>query len=50
MFDKKGVLKDFTKFTGKHLCQSLSVLQPAKILENLFCRAPRGDCYEILID
>ena len=23
MFCKKGVLKNFTKFTGKHLCQSL---------------------------
>ena len=22
---KKGVLKNFTKFTGKHLCQSLSI-------------------------
>ena len=24
VFYKKGVLKNFTKFTGKHLCQSLS--------------------------
>ena len=23
MFCKKGVLRNFTKFTGKHLCQSL---------------------------
>ena len=23
VFSKKGVLKSFTKFTGKHLCQSL---------------------------
>ena len=23
MFCKKGVFKNFTKFTGKHLCQSL---------------------------
>ena len=23
VFCKKGVLKNFTKFTGKHLCQSL---------------------------
>ena len=23
MFYKKGVLKNFAKFTGKHLCQSL---------------------------
>ena len=24
---KKGVLKDFTKFTGKHLCQSLFLIK-----------------------
>ena len=24
MFCKKGVLRNFTKFTGKHLCQSFS--------------------------
>ena len=37
MFCKKGVLKNFGKFTGKHLCQSLFYLsctpQPATILK-----------------
>ena len=36
MFSKKGVLKNFAKFTGKHLCQSLFVnkvpgLRPATL-------------------
>ena len=35
---KKGVLRNFTKFTGKHLCQSLffnkvAVLSPATLLK-----------------
>ena len=35
---KKGVLRNFTKFTGKHLCQSLifnkvSGLRPATLLK-----------------
>ena len=34
MLCKKGILKNFTKFTGKHLCQSLfdkaAELDPAK--------------------
>ena len=35
---KKGVLKNFTKFTGKHLCQSLffnkvAGLRPATLLK-----------------
>ena len=35
MFCKKGVLTNFAKFTGKHLCQSLffkkvAVLRPKK--------------------
>ena len=25
MFSKKGVLRNFAKFTGKHLCQSLFI-------------------------
>ena len=38
MFCKKGVLKNFTKFTGKHLCQSLffnivADLSPAPLLK-----------------
>ena len=36
---KKGVLKNFTKFTGKDLCQSLffnkvAALRPATLLKN----------------
>ena len=35
---KKGVLRNFTKFTGKHLCQSLifnkvAALMPATLLK-----------------
>ena len=38
MFCKKGVLRNFTKFTGKHLCQSLffnkvADLKPATLLK-----------------
>ena len=38
LFCKKGVLKNFTKFTGKHLCQSLFLnkiagLRPATLLQ-----------------
>ena len=35
MFCKKGVLRNFTKFTGKHLCQSLffKSLRPATLLK-----------------
>ena len=37
VFSEKGVLRNFTKFTGKHLCQSLffnevAGLRPAKKL------------------
>ena len=34
---KKGVLRNFTKFAGKHLCQSLffnKVTGPATLLKN----------------
>ena len=30
---KKGVLKEFEKFTGKHLCQSLSFNADCKFLQ-----------------
>ena len=38
MFSKKGVLRYFTKFTGKHLCQSVffnkvAGLRPATLLK-----------------
>ena len=39
MFCKKGVLRNFIKFTGKHLCQNLffdtvADLRPATLLKN----------------
>ena len=33
VFYEKGVLKNFTKFTGKHLCQSLFFDRPATLLK-----------------
>ena len=38
MFYKKGVLKNFAKFTGKHLCQSLFFMKgtPAQLLPSEF--------------
>ena len=35
---KKGVLRNFTKLTGKHLCLGL-------FFTNLFCRTPLDDCF-----
>ena len=34
---RKGVLRDFAKFTGKHLCQSLLVETIAQVLFCEFC-------------
>ena len=50
---KKGVLRNFTKFTGNHLCQSLSFnkvtgLRPATLLKMNFVeflRTPLDDCF-----
>ena len=44
-FGKKGVLRNFTIFTGKHLCQSLFFNKVARPAENLFYRTPPGDCF-----
>ena len=38
VFGKKGVIKNFTKFTGKHLCESLflnevAALRPATLFK-----------------
>ena len=38
VFHKKGVFRNFTKFTGKHLCQSIFInkiadLRPATLLK-----------------
>ena len=38
---RKGVLRNFAKFTGKHLCQSLFL---NKVAGHLFYRTPPGDC------
>ena len=34
MFCEKGVLRNFAKFTGKHLCQSLSFNKVAGVASN----------------
>ena len=55
---KKGVLKNFSKFTGKHLCQSFFFnkvpggrhrcfpVNFAKFLRTPFYRTPLDDCFE----
>ena len=40
VFCKKGVLRNFAKFTGKHLCQSLFF--------KYSCRPPATLCYVFL--
>ena len=40
---KKGVLKNFSKFTGKHLCQSLFFNKAADL--NFFYRTTPDDCF-----
>ena len=45
---KKGVLRNFAKFTGKHLCQSLffdKVQVPATLYEHISYRTRLGDCF-----
>ena len=37
---KKGALRNFAKFTGKHLCQSLFLIKL-----HLFYKTPPGDCF-----
>ena len=56
VFCKKGVLRNFAKFTGKHLCQSLFFSKVAGLSierflwflrnfwEHVFYRTPLGDC------
>ena len=42
VFHKKGVLRNFTKFTGKHLCQSLffnKVAGPATLFKKRLCHS-----------
>ena len=57
VFYKKSVLKNFTKFTGKHLCHSLTTLLKKRLWhrcylwilwnfqEHLFYRTPSDDCF-----
>ena len=40
VFCKKGVLRNFVKFTGKHLCQSLFFNKFAGVNFAKFLRAP----------
>ena len=52
VFCKKGVLKNFTKFTGKHLCQSLffnkvAGLRPATLLKKTLAQVFSCDFCEI---
>ena len=44
MFFKIDVLKNFTIFTGKHLCWSLFLIKPATLLKSNSDRA--GECRE----
>ena len=37
VFSEKGVIKNFTKFTGKHLCQILFFFRPATLLKKRLC-------------
>ena len=39
---RKAVLKNFTKFTGKHLCQSLFFNKVAGLRQH---RTPLDDCF-----
>ena len=46
----KGVVRNFAKFSGKHLCQSLFFNKFAglrKFYENVLYRTPPGDCFFI---
>ena len=53
MFYNKGVLKNFAKFTAKHLCQSLffnkvpglSLWNLRNFQEHLFYRTPLDNCF-----
>ena len=52
MFCKKGVFKNFVKFTGKHLCQSLffneiASLRPATLLKQALAQVFSSEFCEI---
>ena len=46
---QKGVLRHFTKFRGKHLCQSFFFNKVAGLQEHLFYRAPLDGCFQCYI-
>ena len=47
VFFKKGLLKNFTSFTGKHLCWSLLLIKlQASRASNLFLQNTSGGCFE----
>ena len=53
VFCEKGVLKEFAKFTGKHLCQRLffnkvAGLRPATLLNKTLTQVFSCECCEIL--
>ena len=46
MFCKKGILRNFAKFAGKHLCQSLVFNKVAGLRPStFFYRTPPGDYF-----
>ena len=48
MFYKKGVLRNFTKFTGKHLCQSLFFNKVAVLsTSTLLKKRPWHSCFPV---
>ena len=42
VFCKKGVLRNFTKFTGKHLCQSLFFNKVADLRSSTLLKRESG--------
>ena len=43
MFYKRGVLRNFTKFTGKYLCQSLFLKETlAQVFSSEFCEISKN--------
>ena len=45
LFYKKGVLRNFTKFTGKHLCQSLFFNKVAQVFSREFCEISKNSFF-----
>ena len=48
VFRKKGVLRSFAKFTGKHLCQSLFFNTVAG-LSHYFLQNASGGCFRAML-